>query len=127
VDGWPGNPHAMSFNRKTCWNCERRGWAEAPPLYCSVACKTEARRQRRTEARRQRRAEAREPKKPIKCAECGERFTPIRSTARFCSTPADELFFGAGLSDTGQRPGRIVASLRAARGIDIADTPLVCE
>jgi hypothetical protein len=47
-------------------------------LYCSPECKTEARRQRR--------ADEREPKRPIKCAECGERFTPIRSTARFCST-----------------------------------------
>jgi hypothetical protein len=49
-------------------------------FYCSPACKTEARRRKR--------AEARKPiqRKPIRCEACGDRFTPIRSTARFCST-----------------------------------------
>ena len=70
------------FRRKTCRTCEQdfygRGFNWDAPFYCSVGCKTKARRLVR--------AEAREPKKRIKCAQCGERFTPIRSTARFCST-----------------------------------------
>jgi hypothetical protein len=81
LDGWRGNPYAISFNRKACRTCEGQflgcGDEWAAPFYCSVGCKTKARRQRR--------AEAREPKKPVKCAECGERFTPQRSTARYCS------------------------------------------
>ena len=69
------------FHRKSCRSCEEEFYGPGSdwdaPFYCSVACKTAARRQER--------ARVREPKKPIKCAECGERFTPKRSTARFCS------------------------------------------
>jgi hypothetical protein len=81
LDGWRGNPHAISFSRKTCRACEReflgRGDEWSAPFYCSVGCKAEVQRQRR--------AEARKPKKPIRCAQCNERFTPRRSTARYCS------------------------------------------
>jgi hypothetical protein len=78
LNGWRRNPHATCFNRKTCRACEReflgRSDEWSAPFYCSVGCKAEVRR-----------PESREPKKPIKCAECGERFTPQRSTARYCS------------------------------------------
>ena len=79
IDSRPPNGHIM--NRKVCALCAQRflgrGDAYSAPFYCSSACKTEARRQRR--------AEERDPNKPIRCEACGERFAPQRSTARFCS------------------------------------------
>ena len=84
IDSQPWNPYFL--NEKTCQQCGQLYLGRGPggkfsswvtPFYCSVGC--------RTEARRQRRAEAREPKKRIKCVQCSERFTPQRSTARFCS------------------------------------------
>jgi hypothetical protein len=51
--------------------------------YCSRDCQQADRRDRRAAAREQERR--RHPRKPIKCAQCGDRVPPARSTRRYCS------------------------------------------
>jgi hypothetical protein len=81
IDSQQWNAHLL--HKRTCQVCGQPYLGhnldeEIAPFYCSVTC--------RTEAKRLRRVAARVPKKPIRCAECSERFMPQRSTARFCST-----------------------------------------
>jgi hypothetical protein len=73
------------YELRQCSRCSRSFFTHhsGGVLYCSRECQQADRNERRAERRKRERQH--HPRKPIKCAHCGKRVPPERSTRRYCS------------------------------------------
>jgi endogenous inhibitor of DNA gyrase (YacG/DUF329 family) len=72
---------SFHYHPKQCARCNRPFFAYDAVSYCSRECQQADRNERRREQRHDRKPIS----KPIKCARCGKRVPPERSTRRYCS------------------------------------------